>query len=87
MALAVALALIYFAVGQGMGGILTGSGTDPCTGRLLVWLALAIYAIRQPNNTPGRYTHQTHRRVGYSSRLMRREGGRRDSSPKDASFR
>lgn len=45
LALAVALALIYFAVGQGLGGILTGSGTDPGTGPLLVWLALAIYAI------------------------------------------
>ena len=57
LALAVALAFIYFAVGQGLGGILTGSGTDPGTGPLLVWLALAIYAIRQPNNTPGRHTH------------------------------
>jgi hypothetical protein len=52
VALTVVLALIYFVAGQGMGGILTGTGTDPGTGPLLVWLALAIYAIRRPNSTP-----------------------------------
>lgn len=52
LALAFVLGLIYFVIGQGMGGILTGSGTDPGTGPLLVWLALAIYAICQPNSTP-----------------------------------
>jgi hypothetical protein len=40
--LAVLLALAYFVVGQGLGGILTGSGTDPGTGPLLVLLAFAV---------------------------------------------
>jgi hypothetical protein len=52
VALTVMLALIYFVIGQGMGGILTGSGTDPGTAPLLIWLALAIHAISQPNSTP-----------------------------------
>ena len=64
LALALVLALIYFAVGQGMGGILTGSGTDPGTGPLLVWLALAIYAIRQPNSTLAGARARRSRRVG-----------------------
>lgn len=64
LALALVFALIYFAVGQGMGGILTGSGTDPGTGPLLVWLALAIYAIRQPNSTPAGVRAGRSRRVG-----------------------
>jgi hypothetical protein len=42
LGLAVALALVYFVAGQGLGGILTGSGTDPGTGPLLVLLALAV---------------------------------------------
>jgi len=54
VALTVVLALIYFVIGQGMGGILTGSGTDPGTGPLLVWLVLAIYAICRPKTHIGR---------------------------------
>jgi hypothetical protein len=46
--LTVALAIIYFAIGQGMGAVLTGSGTDPGTGPLLILLALAVYATRHP---------------------------------------
>lgn len=45
--LAVLLGVGYFVVGQGLGGIFTGSGTDPGTGPLLVLLALAFYAIRR----------------------------------------
>jgi hypothetical protein len=52
--LTVALALIYFAIGQGMGGVLTGSGTDPGTGPLLIMLALAVYATRHPHQPSGR---------------------------------
>lgn len=44
LALTVGLALVYFALGQGFGGILTGSGTDPGTGPLLVLLALTVPA-------------------------------------------
>ena len=51
--LTVALALIYFAIGQGMGGVLTGSGTDPGTGPLLILLALAVYATRHPHQPSG----------------------------------
>lgn len=47
VALSVVIALIYFVIGQGMGGILTGSGTDPGTGPLIVWLAVALYAARR----------------------------------------
>lgn len=64
LVLALMLALIYFAIGQGMGGILTGSGTDPGTGPLLVWLALAIYAIRRPKSTPATARARRSRRVG-----------------------
>jgi hypothetical protein len=43
LALSGAIALIYFIVGQGMGGILTGSGTDPGSGPLLILLAASLY--------------------------------------------
>jgi len=54
LAMSIAIALIYFVVGQGMGGILTGSGTDPGTGPLLILLAVALYPrnrSRQPRDT------------------------------------
>jgi hypothetical protein len=51
--LAVLLGLGYFVVGQGLGGIFTGSGTDPGTGPLFVLLALALYAIRPPRPIAG----------------------------------
>ena len=47
VALSVVIALIYFVIGQGICGILTGSGTDPGTGPLLILLAIAIYTLRQ----------------------------------------
>ncbi len=43
LALSVVIALIYFVVGQGMGGALTGSGTDPGSGPLLIVLAACLY--------------------------------------------
>lgn len=43
LALAVAIALVYFIAGQGMGGILTGAGTDPGSGPLLILLATALW--------------------------------------------
>ena len=36
------LALLFWLTGQGLGGILTGSGTDPNTGPLIIILALAM---------------------------------------------
>ena len=47
LALATAIGLVCFLVGQGMGGILTGSGTDPGTGPLLILLAFAIYPVHR----------------------------------------
>ncbi len=46
LALSAALALVYFIIGQGLGGVLTGSGTDPGTGPLLLLLAISIYPIQ-----------------------------------------
>ena len=51
LALSVVIAMVYFVVGQGMGGVLTGSGTDPGTGPLLILLAASLYPFhrsRQP---------------------------------------
>lgn len=46
LVVAMALALLIWVVGQDFGGILTGSGTDPNTGPLLVLLALAYWPRR-----------------------------------------
>lgn len=43
LALAVLVAVFYFVAGQGVGGILTGSGTDPGSGPLLILLAAALW--------------------------------------------
>jgi hypothetical protein len=43
LTLSTAIGLVYFILGQGMGGILTGSGTDPGSGPLLILLAISIY--------------------------------------------
>jgi hypothetical protein len=45
LALAVILNLAYWLFGQGLGGILTGSGTDPNAGPLFILLALALYRL------------------------------------------
>ena len=47
LAVAVALSLAIWLVGEDLGGILTGQGTDPNSGPLLVLLALAYWP-RQP---------------------------------------
>jgi hypothetical protein len=47
LALATAIALVYFVVGEGLGGVLTGSGTDPNTGPLLILLAISIYPLHR----------------------------------------
>jgi hypothetical protein len=43
LALAVGVALVYLVLGQGLGGMFTGSGTDPGTGPLWMLLAVAVY--------------------------------------------
>jgi hypothetical protein len=45
LAVAIVLNLAYWVIGQGLGGILTGSGTDPNAGPLFVLFALALYPL------------------------------------------
>lgn len=45
LAVAIALNLAYWVLGQGLGGILTGSGTDPNAGPLFIVFALALYPL------------------------------------------
>jgi hypothetical protein len=51
LAVAVVLNLAYWVLGQGLGGILTGSGTDPNAGPLFILFAAGLYSLlpaRQP---------------------------------------
>lgn len=48
LALSIVIAVVYTIIGQGMGGVLTGSGTDPGTGPLLILLAISIYPLGRP---------------------------------------
>ncbi len=49
LAVAIVLSLVYWVLGEGLGGIFTGSGTDPNSGPLLVLLALSIAPlVRRP---------------------------------------
>jgi hypothetical protein len=43
--LAIILNLAYWVIGQGLGGILTGSGTDPNAGPLFIVFAIAMYSL------------------------------------------
>jgi hypothetical protein len=45
LVLAIILNLAYWVIGQGLGGILTGSGTDPNAGPLFVLLAFGMYSL------------------------------------------
>jgi hypothetical protein len=45
LALAVILNLAYWVIGQGLGGILTGSGTDPNAGPLFILFAIGLYSL------------------------------------------
>jgi hypothetical protein len=51
LASSTAIALVYMIIGQGVGGVLTGSGTDPGTGPLLILLAISIYALHRSEPT------------------------------------
>jgi len=46
LALGIALSVVFWVVGQDLGGILTQSGTDPNLGPLMVVLALALWPAR-----------------------------------------
>ena len=48
LALAMVMAAAIWVAGQALGGILTGSGTDPGTGPLLILLVLAFWPAREP---------------------------------------
>jgi hypothetical protein len=48
LALSCLLSLCYWVLGQGLGGIFTGSGTDPNAGPLFVLLAIAVYFVSTP---------------------------------------
>jgi hypothetical protein len=45
LALAIILNLAYGVIGQGLGGIFTGAGTDPNAAPPLILLALAVYSL------------------------------------------
>jgi hypothetical protein len=45
LALAIELSLLYWVIGQGFGGIFTGSGTDPNAAPLYVLLACVLYGL------------------------------------------
>jgi hypothetical protein len=47
LALSTAIALVYLVIGQGIGGVFTGSGTDPGTGPLIILLAISIYPLQR----------------------------------------
>ena len=55
LALSLAIALIYFIVGQGMGGVLTGTGTDPGTGPLLI--LVSVYPVGHRRQRTARPAH------------------------------
>jgi hypothetical protein len=48
LALSAVIALFYFIVGQGLGGMLTGTATDPGTGPLLILIAASLYPLDDP---------------------------------------
>lgn len=45
LGLAIALNLVYWVVGQGLGGIFTGQATDPNAGPLYILIAAALYSL------------------------------------------
>jgi hypothetical protein len=46
LAAAIVLNLAYWVIGQGLGGVLTGSGTDPNSGPLFILFAIGLYSLR-----------------------------------------
>jgi hypothetical protein len=55
LAAAIVLNLAYWVIGQGLGGVLTGSGTDPNAGPLFILFAIGLYSLlpaRRPATRP-----------------------------------
>jgi hypothetical protein len=60
VALAIVVALVIWVVGENLGGILTGSGTDPNSGPLLALLAIAYWPSRVMLRTSAEGKHRGH---------------------------
>jgi hypothetical protein len=58
LALGVILNLAYWVLGQGFGGILTGSGTDPNAGPLFILLAFGMYSLVGVEEPAARTRHR-----------------------------
>jgi hypothetical protein len=58
LALGVILNLAYWVLGQGFGGILTGSGTDPNAGPLFILLAVGMYSLAGVEESAVRTRHR-----------------------------
>jgi hypothetical protein len=48
LSVAVTINLAYWVIGQGLGGLFTGTATDPNTVPLFILLAVAIYSLTAP---------------------------------------
>jgi hypothetical protein len=68
LALGVILNLAYWVLGQGFGGILTGSGTDPNAGPLFILLAFGMYSLVGIDEPAVRRRHQESARPRLSSK-------------------
>ncbi|HEY1591204.1 MAG TPA: hypothetical protein VGF81_05380 [Solirubrobacteraceae bacterium] len=66
LALSVILNLTYWVLGQGFGGILTGSGTDPNAGPLFIILAFGMYSLVGVEAPAVRTRHQVAGGIGIS---------------------
>jgi hypothetical protein len=62
LALSTAIALVYLVIGQGIGGILTGSGTDPGTGPLIILIAISMYPLHRDRRPLTWRLHRTIKR-------------------------
>jgi hypothetical protein len=58
LTLGIILNLAYWVLGQGFGGILTGSGTDPNAGPLFILLAFRMYSLVGVEEPAVRSRHQ-----------------------------
>jgi hypothetical protein len=66
LALGVILNLAYWVLGQGFGGILTGSGTDPNAGPLFILLAFGMYSLAGVEEPAVQTRHQAAGGIGIS---------------------
>jgi hypothetical protein len=82
VALSAAIGLFYLVVGQGMGGVLTGSGTDPGTGPLIILLAVSIYPLYRsgrPLTMPARRRREHSQPPGHPSFVLDTSGSATNS--------